>query len=52
VGFITLTPIPLEREPIAVDGDQLDQGRVSIFPQVPGGRLSPPDHREVKTLGV
>ena len=33
MGFITLTPIPVEREPMVVDWAQLDQQRVSIFPQ-------------------
>jgi hypothetical protein len=33
MGFVTLTPIPVEREPMVVDWDQLDQQRVSVFPQ-------------------
>ena len=33
MGFVTLTPIPVEREPMLVDWDQLDQQRVSVFPQ-------------------
>ena len=33
MGFVTLGPIPVEREPMVVDWDELDQQRVSVFPQ-------------------
>ena len=33
MGFVTLTSIPVEREPMVVDWDQLDEQRVSVFPQ-------------------
>ena len=33
MGFVTLTSIPIEREPMLVDWDMLDQQRVSVFPQ-------------------
>ena len=33
MGFVTLTSIPIEREPLVVDWDQLDEQRVSVFPQ-------------------
>ena len=33
MGFVTLTSIPVEREPTVVDWDQLDEQRVSVFPQ-------------------
>ena len=33
MGFVTLTSIPIEREPMLVDWDHLDQQRVSVFPQ-------------------
>ena len=33
MGLVTLTSIPVEREPMVVDWDQLDQQRVSVFPQ-------------------
>ena len=33
MGFVTLTSIPVDREPMVVDWDQLDQQRVSVFPQ-------------------
>ena len=33
MGFVTLTSIPVDREPMVVDWDQLDEQRVSVFPQ-------------------
>ena len=33
MGLGTLTTIPVERETMLVDWDQLDQQRVSVFPQ-------------------
>jgi hypothetical protein len=33
MGFVTLTPIPVEREPMVVDWDELEEQRVSVFPQ-------------------
>ena len=32
-GFVPLTPVPIEREPLAVDWDELDASRVSVVPQ-------------------
>lgn len=33
MGFVTLTSIPVEREPMVVDWDQLDEQRCSVFSQ-------------------
>jgi hypothetical protein len=33
MGFVALVPIPVEREHLVVDWDELDQQRVSVFPQ-------------------
>ena len=33
LGFVPLASIAIEREPMVVDWDQLDQQRVSVFPQ-------------------
>ena len=32
MGFVPLTHIPIEREPLVVDWDELDAQRVSVFP--------------------
>jgi hypothetical protein len=31
MGFVPLTGIPVEREPLVVDFDELDQSRVALF---------------------
>lgn len=33
MGFVLLEPDSSERDPLVVDWDQLDQDRVSVFPQ-------------------
>ena len=33
MGFVPLSGIPIEREPLVVDWDQVQQQRVSVFPQ-------------------
>ena len=33
MGFVPLTPVPIEREPLIVDWDQLDADRVGVLPQ-------------------
>ena len=33
LGFVPLSGIPIEREPLVVDWDQVQQQRVSVLPQ-------------------
>ncbi len=33
MGFVPLTPTPIEREPLVVDWDALDARRVSVAPR-------------------
>ena len=33
MGFVPLTPVPIEREPIFVDWDELDAQRATVIPQ-------------------
>lgn len=33
MGFVPLTPIPFEREPLTPDWDEIDAKRVGIFPK-------------------
>ena len=33
MGFVPLTAYPVEREPLVVDWDELDDHRSSVFPQ-------------------
>jgi hypothetical protein len=33
MGFVPLTSVPLEREPLVVDWDELDSQRVGYLPQ-------------------
>ncbi len=40
MGFVPLTDIPIEREPLVVDWDELDARRVSVFPQRPQRELA------------
>ena len=32
MGFVPLTPVPVEREPLVVDWDDVDQRRDVVFP--------------------
>jgi len=32
MGFVPLTRVPAEREPLVVDWDELDQRRISLLP--------------------
>ena len=54
MGFVSLTPIPVEREPLVVDWDELDQQRIRLFPPLQrcrmalvGERLSLPSKEEL-----
>lgn len=40
MGFVPLTPIPIEREPTFVDWDELDAHRGAVFPQRRRQRLA------------
>jgi hypothetical protein len=40
MGFVPLTSVPLEREPLVVDWDELDAKRVGYLPQRPRRRVS------------
>jgi hypothetical protein len=40
MGFVPLTPIPVEREPTFVDWDELDDHRDAVFPQRRRQRLA------------
>ena len=33
MGFVPLTPTPIEQDPLVVDWDELDAQRVSVLPQ-------------------
>jgi hypothetical protein len=40
MGFVPLTPLPVEREPTFVDWDELDAQRVAVFTQRRRQRLA------------
>ena len=40
LGFVPLTPIPIEREPTFIDWDELDAKRATILPQRRRQRLA------------
>ncbi len=43
MGFVPLTSVPLEREPLVVDWDELDSQRVATCPNGHAGAKYPPD---------